>query len=131
MHAFDSTDFQKHQAEAKEKWGHTGAYREHAEKAKDYSQEKWSDLASGMDEIMASFALCKQSGHAPDSAQAQDLVKHLQEHITDNFYHCTNAILAGLGQMYVADDRFRENIDRHGDGTAAFLRDAIAVYCHH
>ena len=38
-------------------------------------------------------------------------------------------ILAGLGQMYVADERFKSNIDKHADGTAAFIRDAITVYC--
>ena len=37
--------------------------------------------------------------------------------------------LAGLGKMYVADERFRNNIDKHTDGTAAFICDAIAVYC--
>ena len=41
----------------------------------------------------------------------------------------TNEILAGLGQMYVLDERFKKNIDKHGDGTAEFVRDAIVVYC--
>ena len=32
--------------------------------------------------------------------------------------------------MYVADERFRENIDKAGgEGTAAFVSKAIAVYC--
>jgi hypothetical protein len=56
-------------------------------------------------------------------------VKTLQDHITGNYYHCTKEILAGLGQMYVADERFKSNIDRHGSGTAAFICEAIAVYC--
>ena len=49
--------------------------------------------------------------------------------ITENYYFCTNDILAGLGQMYVGDDRFKSNIDRHADGTAAFICDAICSYC--
>ena len=50
--------------------------------------------------------------------------------ITDHFYTCTPEILAGLGQMYVADDRFRKNIDMAGgEGTAAFVAQAIAAYC--
>mgnify|MGYP003295411509 CR=1 FL=1 len=68
---------------------------------------------------------CRQNGYAPASAEAQALVKKLQGYITENFYNCTDAILAGLGEMYVADDRFRANIDRHGDGTAEFIRQAI------
>lgn len=34
----------------------------------------------------------------------------------------------GLGEMYVADERFRAYYDRIGEGAAEFLRDAINVY---
>ena len=57
----------------------------------------------------------------------QNLVKLLQDHITENYYNCTDEILAGLGQMYVADVRFKNNIDKHGDGTAEFIREAIQI----
>ena len=96
---------------------------------KNYSKQKWADLADGLDHIMAEFALCMKNGESPDSANAQSLVKKLQSHITENYYHCTDEILAGLGQMYVADERFKKTIDKHADGTAAFISEAIAVYC--
>jgi len=70
-----------------------------------------------------------KNGGEPVSDEAQDLVKALQTHITENYYNCTNEILAGLGQMYVADERFRNNIDKHADGTAQFISDAIKIYC--
>ena len=129
MKAFDNSEFEKHKAEAREKWGKTDAYKEHAERTKNYSKQKWNDLAEGMDHIMEEFSLCMKNGTAPDSAEAQNLVKTLQNHITENYYVCTNEILAGLGQMYVADERFRNNIDKHTVGTATFIREAIAVYC--
>jgi hypothetical protein len=31
--------------------------------------------------------------------------------------------------MYVADERFKKNIDKHADGTAAYVREAISYYC--
>jgi len=34
----------------------------------------------------------------------------------------------GLGQMYVADERFTKNIDHFGEGLAVFMRDAMVVY---
>ena len=129
MKAFDNTEFEKHKAEAREKWGNTEAYQEHAEKTKSYSKDKWNDLAAGMDAIMGQFAAVMTHGDAPDSDAAQDLVKALQSHITEHYYHCTKEILFGLGQMYVADERFKNNIDKHADGTAAFIRDAITAYC--
>ena len=129
MKAFDNSEFEKHKAEAKAKWGKTDAYRQHEEKTGCYGKEKWNDLAQEMDQIMAEFALCMKNGEAPDSAGVQHLVKMLQNHITQNYYNCTDQILAGLGQMYVADDRFKSNIDKHGDGTAAFVCEAIQFYC--
>ena len=129
MHAFDNSKFEAYKAEAKEKWGSTDAYRQHEQKTKNYTKNQWNDLAAGMDEMMAAFARCMENGNAPDSAEAARLVKALQRHITENYYNCTDQILAGLGQMYVADDRFKNNIDRHGSGTAAFICDAIASYC--
>jgi DNA-binding transcriptional MerR regulator len=129
MGAFDNREFEKYKAEAQEKWGKTEAYKEHTEKTGDYSKQKWNALAGEMDRIMAEFALCMKKGETPNSAEAQQLVKALQAHITGSYYNCTNEILAGLGQMYVADERFKNNIDRHGEGTAEFICDAINAYC--
>ena len=129
MKAFDNSEFEKHKDEAKEKWGKTDAYKEHAERTKNYSKQKWNDLAIGIDNIMAEFTTCMRKGQTPDCAETQNLVKILQSHITENYYHCTNEILTGLGQMYVADERFKSNIDKHADGTAEFICEAIEIYC--
>ena len=131
MMAFDNSEFEAYKAEAKEKWGQTDAYQEHAKKTKHYSKEKWNDLAGGMDEILGEFAVCMKNGEEPASNKAQNLVKTLQSHITENYYRCTNQILAGLGQMYVLDERFQRNIDKHAEGTAAFISEAIKIYCKH
>ena len=129
MKAFDNSEFDKYKVEAQEKWGQTTAYNEYAEKTKHYSKEKWNSLAEGMNDILAEFAVCMKKGEEPDSTEAQNLVKRLQNHITENYYLCTNEILAGLGQMYVADERFKNNIDKNADGTAEFICEAIEVYC--
>ena len=79
--------------------------------------------------IFNEFAECKNNGVSADSNEAQGLVAKLQAHITANYYTCTDEILAGLGKMYVADERFKKNIDKYGEGTAEFAAEAIAVYC--
>ena len=129
MHAFDNQTFESYKAEAKERWGNTNAYKEHAEKTKNYSNNQWSNLAADMDLIFAEFAGCMKEQFAPHSAEAQALVQRLQNHITQNYYLCTNEILAGLGMMYTADERFTNNIDKHAAGTAAFASEAISIYC--
>ena len=115
--------------ETRERWGDTSEYREHTEKTKNYTKEKWAEANDGLMAIFAEFAVCKQSGAEVDSNEAQALVAKLQAHITENYYTCTDEILAGLGKMYVADERFKNNIDKYGEGTAEFAADAIEVYC--
>ena len=118
-----------YETEARERYGGTAAYREHEQKTKNYTKEKWAAANEGLMAIFAEFAVCKDSGASADSAEAQALVAKLQAHITANYYTCTEEILAGLGKMYVADERFKKNIDKYGDGTAVFASDAIEVYC--
>ena len=115
--------------EVGERWGNTSAYREHEEKTKNYTKEKWAEVNDGLMAIFAEFAACKESGVSADSAEAQALVAKLQAHITANYYTCTDEILAGLGKMYVADERFKKNIDKYGNGTAEFAATAIEAYC--
>ena len=118
-----------YETEARSRWGKTDAYREHEQKTKNYTKEKWAEANDGLIAIFAEFAECKKSGAEADSNEAQALVAKLQAHITENYYTCTDEILAGLGKMYVADERFKKNIDKYGEGTAEFAADAIEVYC--
>lgn len=128
MGVFDKTEFEKNKAEAKERWGATESYKQFEEKTGSYSKERFHQLAEEMDAIFAHFADCMQKNLA-DSAEAQSLVKTLQKHISENYYLCTNEILFGLAQMYVTDERFRKNIDKHADGTADFVCEAVKLYC--
>ena len=133
MSAFDNSEYetvrQQYEDEAKHRWGNTDEYKESQAKTAGYSKDKWNDVLAGMNGVFAEFAECKKCGERADSDTAQRLVKKLQDYITANFYHCTNEILAGLGQMYVCDERFKNNIDSHGEGTAEFVSEAIKIYC--
>ena len=120
---------ENYETEARERWGNTKAYREHEQKARNYTKEKWTEANDGLMAIFAEFATCMGSGASADSAEVQALVAKLQAHITANYYTCTDEILAGLGKMYVADERFKKNIDKYGEGTSEFASEAIAIYC--
>ena len=115
--------------EVKEKWGNTEAYKEYSQKSKNYSKENFNALTDGINNIMKEFSVSMNNGASFDSTDAQNLVKKLQGYITENFYTCTNEILYGLGQMYVADERFKDNINKHSQGTAEFISKAIEYYC--
>ena len=117
-----------YETETRSRWGNTAAYREHEKKTKNYTKEKWAEANDGMMAIFAELAACKENGVSADSAEAQVLVAKLQVHITENYYTCTDEILAGLGKMYVADERFKKNIDKYGEGTSEFASEAIEIY---
>lgn len=131
MNTFDNSEFEaqreKYAAEAKKKWGNTAAYKEYSER--DQTKEQQDRAFSGMESIMEEFAECRTNGISSDSSEALALAKKWQNHITDNFYNCTKEILWGLAEMYIADERFKTNIDKHGNGTAQFMHDAIKAYC--
>ncbi len=116
-------------SEVKQRWGETEIYKEHAEKTANYTKDRWQEVNDGMMIVFSKFAKCMKDGHSANSSEAQDLVKELQNYITDNYYTCTNKILAGLGQMYIADERFKTNIDKNGKGAAEFVSAAIKTYC--
>ena len=118
-----------YETEARERWGNTDAYREHEKKTKNYTREKWAEINDGLMAIFAEFAECKKNGFAAGSPEVQSLVVKLREYITQNYYTCTNEILAGLGQMYACDERFKKNIDKYGEGTVEFVSTAISFFC--
>lgn len=108
----------KYAEEAKTRWGSTDAWKQ--------SQGKTPD-AGQMEALFQGFAALREGDPAAPEAQAQ--VKRWQQFITDNLYPCTDEILAGLGKMYVCDQRFTANLDKYGQGTAKFMSDAIAIFC--
>ncbi len=117
----------KYAKEVKERWGTSKAYEESEKKTSSYNKEKWGDINQETSEIFNGFAELRNSD--PGSEEVQELVRRWQKYITDNFYTCTNEILSGLGLMYVEDERFKENLDKNGEGTAKLMAEAIKSYC--
>lgn len=125
---FDTSKLDKYAKDAKERWGSTDAYKESAEKTKNYTKEDWDMADNKMTSVFAEFGKLKEL--PPESPDAQMAVKKLQDLISQFYYACDKEILAGLGQMYTADQRFKDNIDKMGgSGTAEFAARAIACYC--
>ena len=133
MKAFDNEPYEtarkQYAEEARQRWGHTDAYRESQEKMASMSKENRREADAGINALMEAFARCDRDGVKPSEEAAQALVGKWKQYITDHYYTCTDEILAGLGEMYVSDQRFTDNIDVHGIGTARFMAEAIRIYC--
>ncbi|MGG7177005.1 MerR family transcriptional regulator [Clostridium paraputrificum] len=128
---FDMSKIEEHKAkyaeETKEKYGDSDAYKESEKKTGKYSKEDWSRVMGEANEIYNKIANLMERG--PEDEEVQKLVEEWRNHITKNFYNCTPEIFAGLGQMYVYDERFTKNIDKVKPGLAQFLSNAMEIYC--
>lgn len=114
--------------EARERWSDTEAYRESEKRTAGYTKKDWSELSAGLDEIIKGFSELKRSGVLPEDHAAASQVERLRSFITARLYTCTDEILAGLGAMYVNDERFKKNIDRCGEGTAEYISACVSAY---
>ena len=117
----------KYSEEVKNRWGNTDAYKEYEKKTSSYDKNSWTTINEEMIEILKEFA--DNRNEDPNSHIVQSLVEKWRAYITSNFYNCTKEILSGLGLMYIGDERFKENIDKYGEGTAEFMAKAIEIYC--
>lgn len=128
---FDTTEIEKckekYAKEAKEKYGDTNEYKQSQQKASKYTKEDWTKIQEEANDIMKQFFNNKDK--QVDSEEVIELVKRWQDHITKYYYDCSKQILSGLGLMYVNDERFKNNIDKNGEGTAEFMSKAIGNYC--
>ena len=127
LEIFGDFDPSEHEAEAKERWGNTTEYAESARRTNSYSKEDWDEIRAENDQIYADFAQLMRDGTPAESTEAGQLVERHRAHISKWYYDCTVEVHAGLGQMYVADPRFTNNIDKHGEGLAAYLSAATAA----
>ena len=126
--AFDTTEMDKYAAQAKEKWGHTDAYREFEQKTAGQTKQQLQSTGDALMDIFRQFGMIRHL--SPASEEAQALTAKLQGFITQHYYTCTKQILQGLGQMYIAGGSMTENIDKAGgEGTAEFVHQAIEIYC--
>ena len=128
---FDASEMEetrkKYAAEAKQRWGTTDAYAEYEEKTAEYNDPQWKMIHGEGAQILKEFGSIRHLD--PACMEAQELVEKWQKFITDNFYSCTKPILSCLGEMYIGDERFTNNIDKNGEGTALFMATAIEIYC--
>lgn len=125
---FDRTEIEKYAQEVKNRWGATDSYSEYAQKSMGRTVQQQNDLGNQLMDIFAQIG--SLMSYPPDSTQVQDKIAQLQNFITQNYYTCTKDILKNLGSMYIADRRFKENIDEAGGkGAAEFVAKAIEIYC--
>jgi MerR family transcriptional regulator, thiopeptide resistance regulator len=111
--------------EARERWGHTEAYRQSQQRAAGYTERDWAEIKAESGALTERLAAALRDGVAADSPAVMDLAEEHRQQITRRFYDCGYDIHRGLADMYVADARFTATYDAVRPGLAQYLRDAI------
>ena len=122
---FGDVDPDQHEAEVQERWGETAAYRESKRRTSSYRKEDWLRIEAEGEDVEARFAAALAAGVPADSERAMDVAEEHRKQIGRNFYDCPPEMHAGLGRMYVEDERFTAHYERRAAGLAQYVSDAV------
>lgn len=124
---FEGFDPSEYEDEARERWGHTEAYRESARRAKGYGEAEWAEIRREAEAIVRELIALMRAGAPADGPEGRALAERHRQHISRWFYPCSAGMHRGLAEMYVADPRFTETYEREAEGLAAYVHDAIVA----
>lgn len=129
--AFDEKEIERmkneYRKEVVERWGETDEFRQSEQKARTKTKDDWRFAQEEAESIFSGFAALMDK--SPSDAEVTALVRKWQDHINRNYYTCSDEMLLKLGEMYITDARFKNNLDSHGTGTAQYMHDAIVSCC--
>lgn len=120
---FTLEEHKKHKKETALKYGEKVV--EEAEKKQVGKEE---EMINVFNRIFFAFAENKSKGLLPGSDESKAIAERLHNAICTYGFACSKDVFASIGKGYVADKRFKENIDRFGDGVAQYIFDAISSY---
>jgi len=133
---FSGFDYEKmmeeqkqYENEVRERWGHSEAYRISKERTEKYTQEDWERISKIQMENLQELCDLYNAGVPHDDSRVQAVVEKAHKFIHDTFYPCNLEMFSGLGNMYVADQRFAAFYEKFAPGLAAYYNEAIQHYC--
>ena len=122
---FGEFDPDQYEEEVQERWGETDAYAQSKRRTSSYTKEDWVRIKAEGEDVEARFAAALAAGVPADSEQAMDIAEEHRQQISRNFYDCPPGMHAGLGRMYVEDERFTAHYERRAPGLAQWVSTAV------
>jgi MerR family transcriptional regulator, thiopeptide resistance regulator len=116
---------EEYEAEAEERWGDTEAWAQSQRRTRSYTKEDWVRIKAEGDDVERRFAEALRSGVPADSERAMDVAEEHRQQISRNFYDCPPEMHAGLGRMYVEDERFTAHYEQRAPGLAQYVSTAV------
>src|SRR3954449_3683145 len=122
---FGEHDPAQYDAEVEERWGETEAYAQSKRRTAAYTKEDWLRIKAEGADVEAGFAAALRDGVPADSDRAMDIAEEHRQQISRNFYDCPPEMHAGLGRMYVDDERFTTHYEQMAPGLAQYVSTAV------
>jgi DNA-binding transcriptional MerR regulator len=123
---FEGFEHNPYEAEARERWGDEAVDASY-ERMRGWNEADAEKARTGYTRVHERLAALKAEGVAVTELSVQELIQ-LHYEVTCLFWTPTREAYKGLGQMYVDDERFRQNIGSGDDSLVEYLRDAMTVY---
>lgn len=124
---FEGFDPSQYEEEAKQRWGHTDAYKESTRRVKQYSKADWDRYKQEVQAVAERIVERMRAGAPPTDEAVQAAVEEHRLLIDRWFYPCSVEMHKNLGKLYVDDPRFTANLDKAAPGYAQYLSEAIAA----
>ncbi|MFF5702012.1 MerR family transcriptional regulator [Streptomyces sp. NPDC012794] len=124
---FGDEDPEQYAQEAEQRWGGTEAYAESQRRVSTYTKDDWKRIQDEAADWSARYAALVAAGEPAEGGAAMDMAEEHRLHIGRWYYDCPYEMHTCLGDMYVADERFKAYYDAMGTGVAEHLRDAITA----
>ncbi|KUM79556.1 MerR family transcriptional regulator [Streptomyces curacoi] len=122
---FGDKDPEQYAEEAEQRWGGTEAYAESQRRAARYTKEDWKRIQAQVNDWGERYTALVAEGESPTGERAMDLAEEHRRHIGTWYFECPYEMHKCLGEMYVADERFKAYYDSMREGLAEHLKEAI------
>ena len=118
--------------EARRQWGNSEAFVESEKRTRRYTPDDWKAIMAEQAAVYDDAYSTLKAGRSPSDAAVMDIAERHRMSIDRWFYPCSYAMHRGLASMYEGDDRFKQSIEKHGEGLTSFLAEAIRANaaCH-
>ncbi|MFC3453195.1 MerR family transcriptional regulator [Amycolatopsis speibonae] len=124
---FNGFDHTKYEKEVTERWG-ADAYKQGDRWWKSLSDDQKKAVRQEQLDISAVFGRLHAESVPVDSDATHANVRRLHEWLQPSVRAVSKSYFIGLGQLYVDDPRYGKYDERHGAGTAEYIRDAMKIY---
>lgn len=115
-----------YEQEARQRYG-AEVVEESTRRVQGLSRERVQQIQQEYSQALERLAELLRAGTPVEDQRVQEAVDGHYRWVS-NFWTPNREAYTGLGNLYVDDARFTENIDKSQEGLAAYLRDAMAVY---